>query len=92
MRGSGIAVAGNVSVDPRFVDGPGHDYRLSSDSQFASWQLWDGQLGAQGSQDGSLSQAHIVGLARAHIARRARHHRRHHRHRHHRHVHHRRSP
>jgi hypothetical protein len=38
-----VAMAGNITTDPRFLDAAAHNYAVSSASSLASWSLWDGQ-------------------------------------------------
>ncbi len=51
-QASGVALAGNLSADPQFVDPnaqTSHDYRVAASSPAASWGLWDGDLGSSSS-------------------------------------------
>jgi Right handed beta helix region len=40
---SNIAMSGNMTTDPAFVDAGGHNYAVSSSSPLAGWGLWDGK-------------------------------------------------
>ena len=39
---AGIALSGNLSVDPMFADAASHDYQTLSSSPLLSWSLWTG--------------------------------------------------
>jgi len=35
-------MANNVTSNPQFVNAAGHDYRVTSTSPAATWELWNG--------------------------------------------------
>ena len=37
-----VALSGNITADPQFVNAAGHDYAVSSSSPAAGWGLWNG--------------------------------------------------
>lgn len=52
---SGVSFSNNAVANPQFSDpnyATSHDYRLSASSPAATWELWDGDLGAGGGGGG----------------------------------------